>query len=57
MDAMGVQATSLVQGPPDERLSRETVEEVENTRRKLERITIHNCKPLISLQPHSHITV
>jgi len=44
MDAMGVQAPSFLQGPPDERLSRETVEEVENTRRKLERITIHNCK-------------
>ena len=41
---MGVQAPSFLQGPSDERLSRETVEEVENTRRKLERITIHNCK-------------
>jgi hypothetical protein len=45
MDALGVQAPSLLDGPQDENLSRETMEEVENTRRKLESITMDKCKP------------
>jgi hypothetical protein len=45
MDALGVQAPSLLDGPHDENLSRETMEEVENTRRKLESITMDKCKP------------
>jgi hypothetical protein len=45
MDALGVQAPSLLDGPQDENLSRETMEELENTRRKLERITMDKCKP------------
>jgi hypothetical protein len=35
MDAMGVGNPSLLEGPKDERLSKETADEVENTRRKL----------------------
>lgn len=45
MDALGVQAPSLLGGPQDEKLSRETMEEVENTRRKLGSITMDKCKP------------
>jgi hypothetical protein len=45
MDALRVQAPSLLDGPKDENLSRETMEEVENTRRKLESITMDKCRP------------
>jgi hypothetical protein len=44
MDAMGVQASSLLDGFESETLSHETMEAVETTRRKPENITFNKCE-------------